>query len=297
MSGYNGRRAPNFSQFLEDLNTIPSPFEQAVQQQQQQQQQEPFNLDAELAMFTNAEFLDFDNLDMNMPMYDPEEGHGQGDKTGASKEHNVKYMDLLNADFNLPDFSQTDLNAPDSQMMQMQAPPFHAVPSHSKATTTTTSSTDHATPISAPTPQTPAASTPAPSRAAGTKRKQSTQNDGARNLEEASRLAAEEDKRRRNTAASARFRVKKKQREQTLERTVKEATEKNAALEARVQELERENKWLKDLITEKNGGTAAEAEEHGSELALMFKKFLASQKPGSEKVGTAQPVNDVSASA
>lgn len=96
MSGYNGRRAPNFSQFLEDLNTIPSPFEQAVQQQQQQQ--EPFNLDAELAMFTNAEFLDFDNLDMNMPMYDPEEGHGQGDKPGAGKEHDVKYMDLLNGE-------------------------------------------------------------------------------------------------------------------------------------------------------------------------------------------------------
>lgn len=182
-------------------------------------------------------------------------------------------------------------------MMQMQAPPFPAVPSHSKTAAKITSPTDHATPISAPTPQTPAASTPAPSRTAGTKRKQSTQNDGARNLEEDSRAAAEEDKRRRNTAASARFRIKKKQREQALERTVKEATEKNAALEARVSELERENKWLKDLITEKNGGTAAEAEEHGSELALMFKKFLASQKPGGEKVSTVKPVNDVSASA
>lgn len=92
MSGYNGRRAPNFSQFLEDLNTIPSPFEQAVEQQQQQ---ETFNLDAELTMFTNAEFLDFDNLDMNMPMYDPvEEGQGQGD----SKEQDMKYLDLLNGE-------------------------------------------------------------------------------------------------------------------------------------------------------------------------------------------------------
>lgn len=92
MSSYNGRRAPNFSQFLEDLNTIPSPFEQAVQQQQQQ---ETFNLDAELAMFTNAEFLDFDNLDMNMPMYDPvEEGQGQEDR----KEPDVKYLDLLNGE-------------------------------------------------------------------------------------------------------------------------------------------------------------------------------------------------------
>ncbi|KAJ9209860.1 transcriptional regulator family: bZIP [Paecilomyces variotii] len=296
MSGYNGRRAPNLSQFLEDLNTIPSPFEQAVQQQQQQQ--ESFNLDEELAMFTNAEFLDFDNLDMNIPLYDPEDSQNHGDKAGVGKEQDVKYMDLLNADFNLPDFTQTDFNASDSQMMHMQAPPFPALPSHNKPAANITSPTDHATPISAPTPQPQTAvSTPAPSRTAGTKRKQSTQHDGPRSLEEASRAAAEEDKRRRNTAASARFRIKKKQREQALERTVKEATEKNLALEARVQELERENKWLKDLITEKNGGTAAEAEEHGSELALMFKKFLASQKSGSEKVSTVKPVNDVSASA
>ena len=37
-------------------------------------------------------------------------------------------------------------------------------------------------------------------------------------LEEQSRSMAEDDKRRRNTAASARFRVKKKQREQALEK-------------------------------------------------------------------------------
>ena len=69
----------------------------------------------------------------------------------------------------------------------------------------------------------------------------------------AARLAAEEDKRRRNTAASARFRIKKKQREQTLERTAKEMTDKVNQLEARIGQLETENKWLKNLITEKNG--------------------------------------------
>lgn len=74
----------------------------------------------------------------------------------------------------------------------------------------------------------------------------------ALNQEESGRLAAEEDKRRRNTAASARFRVKKKQREQALERTVREATEMNATLEARVAQLEMENRWLKNLLTEKN---------------------------------------------
>ncbi|OJJ46918.1 hypothetical protein ASPZODRAFT_131829 [Penicilliopsis zonata CBS 506.65] len=74
----------------------------------------------------------------------------------------------------------------------------------------------------------------------------------ALNQEEHTRLAAEEDRRRRNTAASARFRMKKKQREQTLERTVRETTEKNATLEARVAQLEMENRWLKNLLTEKH---------------------------------------------
>lgn len=74
----------------------------------------------------------------------------------------------------------------------------------------------------------------------------------ALNIEEQSRMVAEEDKRRRNTAASARFRVKKKQREQALERTVREATELNATLEARVAQLEMENRWLKNLLTEKH---------------------------------------------
>ncbi|PLN84560.1 hypothetical protein BDW42DRAFT_35286 [Aspergillus taichungensis] len=73
--------------------------------------------------------------------------------------------------------------------------------------------------------------------------------------EEGGRVAAEEDRRRRNTAASARFRMKKKQREQTLERTVRETTEKNASLEARVAQLEMENRWLKNLLTEKHEAT------------------------------------------
>ncbi|KAL5360948.1 hypothetical protein BJX96DRAFT_151118 [Aspergillus floccosus] len=74
----------------------------------------------------------------------------------------------------------------------------------------------------------------------------------ALNQEEHGRRAAEEDRRRRNTAASARFRMKKKQREQALERTVRETTEKNASLEARVAQLEMENRWLKNLLTEKH---------------------------------------------
>lgn len=77
--------------------------------------------------------------------------------------------------------------------------------------------------------------------------------------EEHVRYAAEEDRRRRNTAASARFRMKKKQREQTLEKSVRETTERNSALEARVAQLEMENRWLKNLLTEKHESTSARA--------------------------------------
>lgn len=92
-------------------------------------------------------------------------------------------------------------------------------------------------------------------------------------LEESSRLAAEEDKRRRNTAASARFRVKKKQREQALEKTAKDMTEKVNALEAKVSQLEMENKWLKGLITEKN-----EARDGVGELKEKYKAGKEAEK-------------------
>lgn len=98
-------------------------------------------------------------------------------------------------------------------------------------------------PYGAPTPQT------------GDKRK-ATEVPPPRQMsfEEQSRLAAEEDKRRRNTAASARFRVKKKAREQALEKSQKELGEKVVTLESRIQTLETENKWLRELVMEKNGG-------------------------------------------
>ncbi|KAK9704202.1 hypothetical protein K7432_010325 [Basidiobolus ranarum] len=66
------------------------------------------------------------------------------------------------------------------------------------------------------------------------------------------KVAAEEDKRRRNTAASARFRIKKKLREQTLEKTAKEMTTRAELMEGKVKELEMEIKWLRGLLLEKN---------------------------------------------
>ncbi|KAE9991041.1 hypothetical protein EG327_000580 [Venturia inaequalis] len=62
---------------------------------------------------------------------------------------------------------------------------------------------------------------------------------------------AEDEKRKRNLAASARFRQKKKQREHQLEKATKELNDKADVLEARITELEQENELLKAMLTEK----------------------------------------------
>lgn len=55
-------------------------------------------------------------------------------------------------------------------------------------------------------------------------------------------------KRQRNTAASARFRAKKKQREQELQASERAKREALQRLEGKVKDLEDENRFLKDLI-------------------------------------------------
>ncbi|TFY69025.1 hypothetical protein EVG20_g3326 [Dentipellis fragilis] len=57
-----------------------------------------------------------------------------------------------------------------------------------------------------------------------------------------------EEKRRRNTAASARFRVKKKQKSLNLERTVSDLTGRVDELEQEAADLRRENGWLKEIV-------------------------------------------------
>lgn len=119
----------------------------------------------------------------------------------------------------------------------------------------------------------------------GDKRKASAAGLGSTvDVEEDSRMAAEEDKRRRNTAASARFRVKKKQREQALEKQTKEMSDKMHALESKVQQLETENKWLKELITEKSTGDAAAEKKAGNDKKVD-ERSTESRKDG---VGTVE---------
>ena len=61
-------------------------------------------------------------------------------------------------------------------------------------------------------------------------------------------VSTAEDKRRRNTAASARFRLKKKEREAALERKSKELEIRVTELERECEGLRRENGWLKGLV-------------------------------------------------
>ena len=61
-------------------------------------------------------------------------------------------------------------------------------------------------------------------------------------------LTPAEDKRRRNTAASARFRLKKKEREAALEKKSKELEMRVMELDRECEGLRRENGWLKGLV-------------------------------------------------
>ncbi|KAL2868472.1 putative bZIP transcription factor (MetR) [Aspergillus lucknowensis] len=294
MAEYNGRRAPNFSQYLEDLNAIPSPYDIAMQQQQQ----EAFNLDSELSLFTNTEFFDFDKLgDLNIPQFDqPVEEN----KQNVTQSPDMEFLDMLGDGFGkINEFAAPQMNQMNNSHIPVQNSQFHAVPQSqvpnqlpnvpvpmksSPTSPTTSSPSQHSAAASSPTTATPpAASAPEPKR-------KNTQKAPVMSVEEAARVAAEEDKRRRNTAASARFRVKKKMREQALEKTVKDTTEKNAALEARVTALELENQWLKNLITEKNGKSAEESKKAQNDITDMFKKFLAAQKTEGERSSTGSKI-------
>lgn len=225
MSSYNARRAPNVSQYLANLNTIPSAAHDVTA--------DLSIPDADLDFLTNAEFFDFDSFqDLHGPSPQAEKKAGPL-RSGMALAPNAT-SPLNDADkttahqFQFAEF-QTYPNQPTSLHGQYPPQPNHQ--------------------LAYPSPQT------------GEKRKSSlsTPLSSPTDLEEQSRVAAEEDKRRRNTAASARFRVKKKQREQALEKQAKEMAEKVQQLEGKVQQLEMENKWLKGLITDKSDVKSLEA--------------------------------------
>ncbi|KAF9452571.1 hypothetical protein P691DRAFT_615578, partial [Macrolepiota fuliginosa MF-IS2] len=86
-------------------------------------------------------------------------------------------------------------------------------------------------------------------------------------ITEVERVAITEEKRRRNTAASARFRIKKKQRTVNLERSVSDLTSRAEELEREVTDLRRENGWLKEIVMLK-GTRYAQAANAQQRIAL-----------------------------
>jgi hypothetical protein len=85
---YNGRRGGgvNVSEYIANLNAIPTA-------QDIENSQENFNMDDELAMFTNAQFLDFDGLNADLQST----GFG-AEGQGAAPES----ADMKSLDFDLP---------------------------------------------------------------------------------------------------------------------------------------------------------------------------------------------------
>ncbi|KAK4451817.1 regulatory protein cys-3 [Podospora aff. communis PSN243] len=241
---YANRRVVNVSQYLRDLNAPEATVEETYITDD--------DLAKDLALFTNTQFIDFEtgqNTDYQAPPVKPD-----GVRRPSSVEDVVtptdplledfsSNLDFMSSDFSFGDFGSTYTSPtipsfPDSlgNLQPIQPNPQTAYPP----------------PVSQHQP----GYVPSAPRIGGEKRKAEPISPPNRMLsfEEASRLAAEEDKRKRNTAASARFRIKKKQREQALEKSAKEMTEKVTALEGRISALETENKWLKSLVTEKHGG-------------------------------------------
>ncbi len=93
MSAFGGRRAPNVSQYVANLNTIPSAHDVATQQQ------EGFSLEDDLAMFTNTEFFDFDLGENTLaaPLeYDPLQEERARRENAAAQQKNLKGVDFLN---------------------------------------------------------------------------------------------------------------------------------------------------------------------------------------------------------
>lgn len=88
---------------------------------------------------------------------------------------------------------------------------------------------------------------------------------------EIARQIADEDKRRRNTAASARFRIKKKLREQEMERNTRQMQARIEELENKLKQLEMENRWLKNLVVERN------EKRDVSEIEKLRNKVLGSE--------------------
>ncbi|KAK8077755.1 hypothetical protein PG996_003925 [Apiospora saccharicola] len=231
MEGTGGRRNLNFSQYLNNLNEVST---------QETSPEETF-VDDDLSMFA-GDFIDWSHTqqpELHAPV-EAEVSAQNTDAAAATATTTAAPAANLALDFTSPVADEFDFNfahypnAPVSSYTEGLA----LQPLQPSSQSVYPPAAAQQSPYGIPSE---AASKPAaPSHPARRSRQMS--------LEEQSRVAAEEDKRRRNTAASARFRVKKKAREQALEQREKELGEEVSELKKRITHLETENKWLKNLV-------------------------------------------------
>ncbi|KAI8069903.1 hypothetical protein BC940DRAFT_296444 [Gongronella butleri] len=182
-------------------------------------------LDADLALWTNAKFT-----------YDVTPGQGILDDKPLDLDHFAQYLDM--------DIGSLQPAQPQTHEKATIAPTAIGLP------TTINNNNNKTGRLLLPKPSTGDATTattptiPAVKPLSSKKRPApELQDDDA---------TPDDEKRRRNTAASARFRMKKKMKEQAMAQTVQEMTDKADALQNRVNELEIEVKFLRDLLLEKN---------------------------------------------
>lgn len=93
MANLHGRTGLNFSNYISNLNTIPNTYEQ------EPLPADDVNLDRELAMFTNTDFIDFETTaapSSGIPMNYDAEKYAEMEQTNID----MKYEDMLqgNAD-------------------------------------------------------------------------------------------------------------------------------------------------------------------------------------------------------
>ncbi|KAK3314750.1 hypothetical protein B0H66DRAFT_320916 [Apodospora peruviana] len=280
------RRNVNVSQYLRNLNVQEPTVDETFITDD--------DLAKDLALFTNTQFFDYEtgqNTDYQAPPVKP--GTAVAEPTSASED--ATSADSIMGDFSAGlDFMSGDFSFGDftSNYTSPTIPSFPDTLGNLQPIQPSPQQTAYAAQVPQQHQQgyvsNPVLS-PSVGGSGGVKRKAeqaATAHSPNRMLsfEEASRLAAEEDKRKRNTAASARFRIKKKQREQALEKSAREMTEKVTMLEGRISALETENKWLKSLVTEKHGGK-------DDILKKLLKEYAAQEKSGEHSDSSASSIS------
>ncbi|RXW22892.1 hypothetical protein EST38_g2946 [Candolleomyces aberdarensis] len=155
--------------------------------------------------------------------------------------------------------------------------PYHPHPQSPSTSTMTSSSSPTSTFVPSPYPIPPL---PPPQEISSSRSARGRSSSTTEDLTEAERGVIGEEKRRRNTAASARFRIKKKQKTVNLERSVSDLTGRAEELEREVSDLRRENGWLKEIVMLKGTRFAAANVSHRAALNQAAALALGGQPPG-----------------